>query len=137
MGFNGVVSAGGTWTSEDDHLAQHMEILGPMPAELLQRGRKTPYYFDDDGGLMSEVSVHQVSKLTARSTGSFLRIPDVEYSTLEEIVDGDEGIFKRPDDMSAKDAKWLVGFHRGALALDPYLRKSADELLRHERPQVS
>ncbi|KAF1823952.1 kinase-like protein [Dissoconium aciculare CBS 342.82] len=33
--FDGKASQRGTWTSEDDHLAQHMEVLGPMPSELL------------------------------------------------------------------------------------------------------
>jgi serine/threonine-protein kinase SRPK3 len=44
---NGQAHPRGTWTLEDDHLALHLEILGPIPAELLQRGIKTREYFDE------------------------------------------------------------------------------------------
>ncbi|KAF2768417.1 hypothetical protein EJ03DRAFT_383313 [Teratosphaeria nubilosa] len=52
VAFNGEASPKGTWSSEDDHLAQYMEVLGPMPPQLLERGTKTRSYFDEQGNLL-------------------------------------------------------------------------------------
>lgn len=49
IAFPGKAAASGRWSSEDDHLALQMEILGPMPSELLKRGTKTTEYFDAQG----------------------------------------------------------------------------------------
>lgn len=49
VAFPGAASKKGTWSSEDDHLAQYMEVLGPMPSELLRDGTKTSEYFDNEG----------------------------------------------------------------------------------------
>ncbi|KAK0823198.1 hypothetical protein LTR73_008723 [Friedmanniomyces endolithicus] len=48
VAFLGAASEG-RWSSEDDHLAQHMEVLGRMPSRLLLRGSKTDQYFDKEG----------------------------------------------------------------------------------------
>ncbi|KAK3625445.1 hypothetical protein LTR56_014300 [Elasticomyces elasticus] len=100
------------WTSEDAHLAQHMEILGPMPPELLKRGRWTHKYFDSQGNL--------------------IRIPELHFTSLTETTDGSEAPMHRPREMGDEDLAWFVDFLRGALMLDPERRKTADELLRHE-----
>jgi len=112
VAFPGSASKKGTWTSEDDHLAQHMEVLGPMPAELLKRGTKTSQYFDEEGSL--------------------LRIPDLKLTSLERCIDGTRGILRRPHDMAAEEVPVFVDFLRGALTLDPDHRRSAKELLQHE-----
>ncbi|KAK0252921.1 hypothetical protein LTR91_011509 [Friedmanniomyces endolithicus] len=111
VAFLGAASKG-RWSSEDDHLAQYMEVLGPMPSALLLRGSKTDQYFDKEGNL--------------------LRIPQLKVTNLADFVDGKEGPFKRPGDMTPEDAPLFVDFLRGALQLDPDERKTAGELLQHE-----
>jgi len=48
VAFLGAASEG-RWSSEDDHLAQYMEVLGRMPSGLLLRGSRTDQYFDKEG----------------------------------------------------------------------------------------
>ncbi|KAK5113701.1 hypothetical protein LTR62_003328 [Meristemomyces frigidus] len=112
VAFPGAASQKGTWSSEDDHLAQYMEVLGPMPRELLQRGKKTREYFDESGNL--------------------LRIPELRTTTLKDFVDGADGPFRRPPNMATEEVPIFVDFLRGALALDPDVRKRAIDLLHHE-----
>jgi serine/threonine-protein kinase SRPK3 len=40
---------GKTWTPEDDHLAQMIEVLGDFPAEFLVMCLKRDEYFEDNG----------------------------------------------------------------------------------------
>jgi len=66
------------------------------------------------------------------SLGNLLRIPQLKVTNLADFVDGKEGPFKRPDDMTPEDAPLFVDFLGGALQLDPDGRKTAGELLQHE-----
>jgi len=59
-------------------------------------------------------------------------IPRLKVTNLADFVDGKEGPFQRPDDMTSEDALRFVDFLRGALQLDPDERKTAGELLQHE-----
>ncbi|SMR60943.1 unnamed protein product [Zymoseptoria tritici ST99CH_1E4] len=102
----------GSWTSSDDHLAQYMEVLGPMPRELLERGTKAHEYFNEQGVLH--------------------RIPTLKQTSLQDYVVAEQGPFQRPSDMSAEEALVFVDFLQGALALDPDHRKTAKQLLEHE-----
>ncbi|KAK0272857.1 hypothetical protein LTS16_023594 [Friedmanniomyces endolithicus] len=95
VAFLGAASEG-RWSSEDDHLAQHMEVLGRMPSRLK------------------------------------FAVPRLKVTNLADFVDGKEGPFQRPDDMTSEDALRFVDFLRGALQLDPDERKTAGELLQHE-----
>jgi serine/threonine-protein kinase SRPK3 len=47
--FAGEGAKSGAWTADDDRLARTIEILGPFPAELLSRGKKTKEFFDENG----------------------------------------------------------------------------------------
>lgn len=47
--FPGTASRYGTWTAEDDRLAQIMEVFGPFPETLLKRSARTREFFDDEG----------------------------------------------------------------------------------------
>ncbi len=49
IAFPGKPSKNGLWTADDDHLAQHIESIGPIPDALLKRGRKSKDFFDDEG----------------------------------------------------------------------------------------
>ncbi|KAF2207809.1 hypothetical protein CERZMDRAFT_114980 [Cercospora zeae-maydis SCOH1-5] len=117
VAFPGAASPDGAWSSEDDHLAQYMEVLGPMPSALLQRGSKTSKYFDEDGRL--------------------LRIPKLQNTSLRAYLDGKDEPFRRPSDMDEDEVPVFVDFLRGALALDPVDRRTATELLQHQWLQGS
>lgn len=130
--FPGSAHPKGMWSSEDDHLAQYMEVLGPMPRDLLLRGSKTKTFFDEDG--MSYPTVFSSSgshSLTQSPTGNLLRIPRLHKTSLEGYVDGEIGPLRRPADMRKEDVPQFVDFLKGMLALDPAQRKTASELLQH------
>lgn len=94
-----------------------MEVLGPFPKSLLDRGSKTSAYFNDEGNL--------------------LRIPTLKPTLLEALMDGNHEVTRRPDEMSSEEVTVFVDFLNGLLALDPLARKSAKELLRHPWLQVA
>ena len=39
--FKGRPDPNGAWTAEEDHLAQIMELFGPLPTDLLAEGRSS------------------------------------------------------------------------------------------------
>jgi serine/threonine-protein kinase SRPK3 len=47
--FNGKQDKNGAWTAEEDHLAQMIELLGPIPPDVLSQGSLSSQYFDDNG----------------------------------------------------------------------------------------
>ncbi len=49
MLFNGKPDKNGAWTAEEDHLAQMIELLGPIPPDVLSEGSRSSQYFNDDG----------------------------------------------------------------------------------------
>lgn len=51
LSFPGTASRNGTWTAEDDRLAQLIEVFGPFPKALLERGARSKEFFDDEGML--------------------------------------------------------------------------------------
>ncbi|KAK4552044.1 hypothetical protein LTR86_010721 [Recurvomyces mirabilis] len=132
VAFNGAASQHGSWTSEDDHLAQYMEVLGPMPPKLLQRGTKSAEYFDPSGMSCADTSPENSTANSFSLSGKLVRIPELQTTSLSDFVDGAEGPFQRPPDMSTEEATKFVDFLSGALALDPHCRGQATELLQHE-----
>ena len=64
--------------------------------------------------------------------GNLLRIPYLETTTLEKLVDGDHERTQRPKDMPESEVPVFCDFLRGMLALDPEKRKSASQLLEHK-----
>ncbi|KAK3670303.1 hypothetical protein LTR78_009857 [Recurvomyces mirabilis] len=132
VAFPGAASQHESWASEDDHLAQYMEVLGPMPPELLQRGTKTPEYFDQSGMFSADLLPLRCTADSLSQSGKLVRIPELQITSLRDFVDGAEGPFQRPPDMSTEQATKFVNFLSGALTLDPDCRKRATELLQHE-----
>lgn len=51
MLFRGRPDPNGAWTAEEDHLAQMIELFGPLPTNLLAEGRSSGSFFDKDGML--------------------------------------------------------------------------------------
>ncbi|PGG99297.1 CMGC/SRPK protein kinase [Helicocarpus griseus UAMH5409] len=110
--FLGEASKDGTWTVDDDRLAKIIEVFGPFPPELLERGTRTADFFDENGDLR--------------------RIPKLKPTTLENLLNGPKKPFSKPDDMPEADVPLFINFIRGMLAIDPERRSSAADLVKHE-----
>ncbi|QSS60981.1 serine kinase [Histoplasma capsulatum] len=110
--FSGEASSGGIWTAEDDHLARMIEILGQFPSHFIAKGHRAAHFFDKQGNL--------------------LRIPNMEATSLERLVNGKTKPFLKPIDMPDAEVPVFIDFLRGMLAIDPACRKSAAELLEHD-----
>ncbi|MCJ1368261.1 hypothetical protein MMC16_007403 [Acarospora aff. strigata] len=110
--FPGKAAPSGAWSADEDRLAQLMEVFGPFPKSLLERGTRTERFFDKNGGL--------------------LRIPRLHPASLESLIDGAHDGLRRPEDMPKNEVPIFADFLRGMLTLDPANRKSAAEMLEHE-----
>lgn len=89
---------------DEDHLALMMELLGPVPVQVRERGKLTQEFFDDNGDLL------HIAKLNFWSLRDVLR----------------EKYKYHPD-----DAADLASFLLPMLYYDPVKRPSAEELLVH------
>ena len=67
-----------------------------------------------------------------RLTGNLLRIPELKPASLESLMDGENEVLRRPEDMPQTEVPVFVDFLEGMLVLDPEKRKSAAELLEHK-----
>jgi serine/threonine-protein kinase SRPK3 len=47
--FSGEASPNGTWTTEDDHLARIIEVLGQFPLNFIEKGNRAAHFFDKQG----------------------------------------------------------------------------------------
>ncbi|RDL42200.1 Uncharacterized protein BP5553_02179 [Venustampulla echinocandica] len=63
--FPGTASQNGTWTAEDDRLAQLIEVFGPFPEALLKRGVRSREFFDDEGNLLRILKLSPASLLSS------------------------------------------------------------------------
>ncbi|KFZ11572.1 hypothetical protein V502_07494 [Pseudogymnoascus sp. VKM F-4520 (FW-2644)] len=79
LSFPGTASRNGTWTAEDDRLAQFMEGFGPFPKALLERGVRSKEFLADEGSL--------------------LRISKLSPASLPSLMDGGDEVLRRPKDM--------------------------------------
>ncbi|KAG6204245.1 hypothetical protein E4U35_003552 [Claviceps purpurea] len=110
--FRETPSKKGIRTLEDDHLAKIVEILGPIPPNLLMKGRRTAELLDEQG--------------------KFLRIPKLSLASLKRVLNGDIMPLMKPPDMPDDEIDVFIDFVRGMLQIDPMARKSAAQLLQHE-----
>ncbi|KFY93456.1 hypothetical protein V500_03717 [Pseudogymnoascus sp. VKM F-4518 (FW-2643)] len=92
LSFPGAASRNGTWTAEDDRLPQLMEVFGPFPKALLERGARTKEFFDDEGNL--------------------LRIQKLSPASLLSLMDGENEVLQRPKDIP--EAEEISGGHAEA-----------------------
>lgn len=95
-----------SFTKEDDHLAQIIELLGEIPPGIVETGRYSSKYFTPDGRLAN------ISQDEMRPQG--LKETLVEKYKFAEI-----------------DAKEAADFMLDMLIYDPLKRKSAADMLRH------
>ena len=133
--FKGRPDPNGAWTAEEDHLAQMIELFGPIPAELLTEGSASRSYFDQDGmlklSLLSSCDYANVAAITVCATsGKMLHIHQIYASSLERVIN-----YRRNPSLSEDEVPTLKSFlqsmlqyrpeHRttaGAAAMDPWLQ---------------
>lgn len=89
---------------DEDHLALFVELLGPMPHAVIQRGRRSTTYFNRRGDLR--------------------HIKSLRYWGLEDVL-------QQKYHMQLVEAKNLNSFLGGMLKLNPEDRASAQGLLQH------
>lgn len=66
------------------------------------------------------------------SLGQLIRIPSLQPTSLERMVNGKEKPFIKPADMPETEIDTFIDFIQGMLGIDPMARKSAAQLLQHE-----
>lgn len=89
---------------DEDHLALFVELLGPMPSQVIARGRRSTTYFNRRGELR--------------------HIKSLRYWGLEDVL-------QQKYHMHMLEAKNLNSFLYGMLRLNPEERSSAQTLLQH------
>ncbi len=72
--FNPTANEKGGWTAVDSHLAQMMDLFGPVPLEMLRKGIHSSRYFDEDG-------IHRLSLLEGGCYANNFRRPVAKHST--------------------------------------------------------
>ena len=98
------------------HLAELIGMIGPPPADLLERGRRSPEFFGKDG----RFSVFdQAIYISNKSPGTWIADVAIEQTSLEqseEILNGE-------------NKRLFLEFMRGMIQWRPEDRKTAKELL--------
>lgn len=64
-------------------------------------------------------------------TGNLLRIQKLWPASLLSLMDGKEGVLRKPKDMLQAEVPIFVDFLEGMLAVEPNDRKSAAQMLEH------
>lgn len=124
--FKGRPGPEGAWTVEEDHLAQMIELFGPLPSELLAAGSSSRSYFDQDGMLkLPPSSSHGYANPAAialRATlGNMLNIHHMYPCSFEELIN-----FKRNPSLSDDEVPGLKCFLQSMLQYRPEHRTSAE-----------
>lgn len=96
--------AGKDFSRTDDHLAQMIELLGPIPKEQALSGKFSKYYFDDEGNLKN--------------------IPDFKSCSISETL-------VRKYEWSHESADEFQSFLQPMLDFDPKKRATAAQCLEH------
>ncbi|KAH3765529.1 Protein kinase dsk1 [Pelomyxa schiedti] len=105
---------GDTFSKEDDHLAQMIELLGDIPHSMMVSGSCWHRYF------------RHSSACTGNCSGRLLRIPrdQLRFWPLDKVL-------KEKYRFDPAEADLLADFLMSMLSFDPALRKSAHDCLNH------
>ncbi|EGY19378.1 uncharacterized protein VDAG_09580 [Verticillium dahliae VdLs.17] len=131
-------------TTNDEHLIQLSQVLGPMPTSLFTHWQRGPQYYGLEGELIiddgeSDVSDDEKSSQATlesgdnRSQGN--RVGSERGSplaTAESFVSLEQQLRKcKPDDMEEAEEAIVLELLRWILQYDPEKRPSAEEILTH------
>ena len=125
--FKGRPEPNGAWTAEEDHLAQMIELFGPLPTDLLTEGSSSRSYFDRDGMLklypLSSSGYADPAAIAVCTTlGNMLRIHQIYPSSLERVIN-----FRRNPSLPENEVPRLKSFLQSMLQYRPEHRTSAGE----------
>ncbi|KAL3419950.1 serine/threonine-protein kinase SRPK3 [Phlyctema vagabunda] len=93
---------------DDEYLQSIVEVMGPLPIDMLSRWSRRADFVDAEGKLLQRVAEAGISE------------------PLDELVN-----LYKPDGMDTKEMESFIGFLRMMLRFVPEERASASELLKH------
>ena len=105
-------------STDDDHVLQMADLLGPVPSSFMAKFPRSYIYFNDKG----DVTKHYVGELTEEDDINHLLI----LPRIETFLDQEKGA-----DMNSKDAAMVKELLRLTLQFDPADRPTAAMLLAH------
>ena len=103
------------------HLAEVIELLGPPPLDLIQRGSRSPEFFTEDGKFGLD-DMHQATAILTPVNRLGLWNADVPIAKGPSLEDSEENL-------EGENKKDFMTFLRGMLQWRPEDRKTAKKLL--------
>lgn len=104
--------------TDDDHVLQMADMLGPVPPSFLARYPRSHIYFNKSG----DVTKHYIGELTEEHDAN----DPFDLPPMETFLDQEKG-----SDLSSQDASMIKELLRAILQFDAVKRPSAEELLAH------
>lgn len=101
-------------------MASIISLIGPLPADLLKRGRHSSRYFYDDGNISIIICHHQKVCLANSQTGQF-RFP--------ELISEGRGFENKLTGVEGEEREMFLCFISKLLRWQPEDRATAKELL--------
>ncbi|PNP79326.1 hypothetical protein FNYG_07402 [Fusarium nygamai] len=123
-------------TSNDEHLIQLSEVIGPLPQPLLEKWRRAGQYFDTSGNRLEvkpqeddyvsgDKDMESVDGTDEESDGPPLAYLG-QFLSLE-----DQFMAEKPDDINEAECKEILELLRWIFRYDPADRPSTSDLINH------
>ncbi|KAG5788517.1 hypothetical protein H9Q69_012415 [Fusarium xylarioides] len=123
-------------TSNDEHLIQLWEVIGPLPKPLLEKWRRADQYFDASGNRL-EVKPQEDNYLSGNEdmgsgdgTDEESDGPPLAYLGRFLSLE-DQFMSERPGDIDEVEAKQILELLRWIFQYDPVDRPSTSDLMNH------
>ncbi|EWZ29539.1 CMGC/SRPK protein kinase [Fusarium oxysporum Fo47] len=123
-------------TSNDEHLIQLWEVIGPLPKPLLEKWRRADQYLDSSGNRL-EIKSQEDGHISGgddkdlgdgmdeENDGPPLADPG-QFLSLEDLI-----MAEGPGDIDEAESQELLGLLRWVFQYDPAHRPSATDLINH------
>ncbi|KAJ4031212.1 hypothetical protein NW758_012565 [Fusarium oxysporum] len=123
-------------TSNDEHLIQLWEVIGPLPKPLLEKWRRADQYFDSSGNRL-EIKSQEDGHISGgddkdlgdgmdeENDGPPLADPG-QFLSLEDLI-----MAERPGDVDEAESREILGLLRWIFQCDPAHRPSTTDLINH------
>jgi serine/threonine protein kinase len=116
---------------DDDHLIQLIEIIGPLPVNLLSQWQRVHLHFTETGE-RRPAHGNPINELVKKMMGlrgdaEIPTSPPQPYPSLRDIIREN-----KPDDLDPDDADQMLQLLQWILRHEPSRRPTAVELLRHQ-----
>ncbi|KAF5643036.1 CMGC SRPK kinase [Fusarium tjaetaba] len=123
-------------TSNDEHLIQISEVIGPLPEPLLEKWRRADQYFDT-GGKRLEVKPQEDDYVSGdedmeSEDGTDEESDGPPLAYLGEFLSlEDQFMAEKPGDIDEAEAKEIISLLRWIFQYDPAHRPSTSDLINH------